>query len=237
MLKACLNGPRLPAEHPALPVTPAQLAADVVAAIGAGAAMVHVHQKDASGRDTFRSDVVAATLDAIRAASPGTPVGITTGAWAAPAVEDRLSAIRSWTVLPDFASVNWHEDGAEQIADALLQRGVAVEAGVWTEDALRAWLASPLRERCVRVLLELPDEPDAARCRDLADRMLALLGDAANAVPVLLHGEDRSAWPVLEHARRLGLDTRIGLEDTLTLPDGTPAPDNASLVRAALART
>ncbi|MBC2932703.1 3-keto-5-aminohexanoate cleavage protein [Nocardioides sp. zg-1228] len=237
MLKACLNGPRMPTEHPALPVTPAQLADDVVAVTGAGAEMVHVHQKDASGRDTFRADAVAQTLEAIRAASPGTPVGITTGAWAAPGVEDRLAAIGSWTVLPDFASVNWHEDGAEQVADALLGRGVGVEAGLWTEAALQAWLAWPSRDRCVRVLLELPDEPDAARCLHLADRMLAILDDAANAVPVLLHGEDRSAWPVLVHARRLGLATRIGLEDTLTLPDGARAPDNASLIRAALART
>jgi uncharacterized protein (DUF849 family) len=53
-------------------------------------------------------------------------------------------------------------------------------------------------------------------------------------VPVLLHGEDGSAWPVLRHAVRLGLDTRVGLEDTLVLPDGRPAPDNAALVRAAL---
>ncbi|MGN6634958.1 MAG: 3-keto-5-aminohexanoate cleavage protein [Oryzihumus sp.] len=35
---------------------------------------------------------------------------------------------------------------------------------------------------------------------------------------------------------RRGLDTRVGLEDTLRLPDGTPAPDNAALVAAARAR-
>ncbi len=35
------------------------------------------------------------------------------------------------------------------------------------------------------------------------------------------------------HAVRLGLDTRIGLEDTLTLPGGTRAPDNTALVAAA----
>jgi uncharacterized protein (DUF849 family) len=33
-----------------------------------------------------------------------------------------------------------------------------------------------------------------------------------------------------------GFDARIGLEDTLTLPDGLPAPDNAALVRAAVAQ-
>jgi uncharacterized protein (DUF849 family) len=50
---------------------------------------------------------------------------------------------------------------------------------------------------------------------------------------VLLHGEGTSCWPALRHAARRGLATRIGLEDVLELPDGTPAPDNAALVRAA----
>lgn len=36
------------------------------------------------------------------------------------------------------------------------------------------------------------------------------------------------------HAARRGLQTRIGLEDVLELPDGSPAPDNASLVLSAL---
>jgi len=56
---------------------------------------------------------------------------------------------------------------------------------------------------------------------------------AISDVPVLLHGEGTSAWPALLLAGRLGLSTRIGLEDVLVLPDGAPAEDNAALVRAA----
>jgi uncharacterized protein (DUF849 family) len=66
-----------------------------------------------------------------------------------------------------------------------------------------------------------------------AQRLLALLPDPGPEV--LLHGEGSSSWPVLRHAVRRGLATRIGLEDVLALPDGTPAPDNAALVRAARA--
>lgn len=51
---------------------------------------------------------------------------------------------------------------------------------------------------------------------------------------VLLHGLDDSCWPLLRHAGRRGLQTRIGLEDTLLLPDGSTAPGNAELVRAAV---
>lgn len=53
---------------------------------------------------------------------------------------------------------------------------------------------------------------------------------------MLLHGQDGGAWPVLRPAGALGLDTRVGLEDTLLLPDGRPAQDNAQLIRAAAAR-
>lgn len=53
------------------------------------------------------------------------------------------------------------------------------------------------------------------------------------APPILLHGEDAAAWPVLRLAAARRLHTRIGLEDVLRLPDGEPAAGNASLVRAA----
>lgn len=62
----------------------------------------------------------------------------------------------------------------------------------------------------------------------------ALDGEGAST-SVLLHGEGTSCWPVLIEAARRGFDARIGLEDVLVLPDGSPAPDNAALVRAARA--
>lgn len=130
--------------------------------------------------------------------------------------------------------MNWHEPGAEQVAATLLDRGVGVEAGLWHDDAVRAWLASPLRDRCCRVLLELPDELDDAGTKAEADHLLALLhagGDTA--VPVLLHGEGTSCWPALYQAVGRGLATRIGLEDVLALPVGSPAADNVALVVAA----
>jgi len=43
-------------------------------------------------------------------------------------------------------------------------------------------------------------------------------------------------WPVIDHAASRGYDTRVGLEDTLTRPDGTTAYDNADLIRAAASR-
>jgi uncharacterized protein (DUF849 family) len=52
---------------------------------------------------------------------------------------------------------------------------------------------------------------------------------------VLLHAEGPAVWPILREALALGLDTRIGLEDAQTMLDGSPAPDNAALLSAAVA--
>ena len=79
---------------------------------------------------------------------------------------------------------------------------------------------------------ELPEGPDPAAVVTQADRLLAAVGSSGR-IPILLHGEGGYAWPALRHAVELGLQARIGLEDVLTLPDGTPAPDNAALVTAA----
>lgn len=232
-LKACLNGARHPAEHPALPVTPAALAADAAAVLAVGADAVHLHVKDAEGIDTLNGDALAAVLVAVRGAAPSLPVGVTTGAWSMPDPAERVAAVRRWTALPDFASVNWHEPGAEQVATTLLERGVGVEAGLWHVDAVDAWLASPNRDRCARVLLELPDGLDQAAADAEADQLVQAIRAGGTQLPVLLHGEGSSCWPALHQARRWGLAARIGLEDVLELPDGSPAPDNAALVKAA----
>jgi uncharacterized protein (DUF849 family) len=227
LLQACLNGSRQRGEHAALPLTPAEIAPDAAVA---GVDAVHVHPKDDDGTDTLAAERVAAVVSAVRTAVPGLPVGVTTGAWALPDRDERVAAVRSWTVLPDFASVNWHEDGAEQVAAALLDCGVGVEAGLWQADAVDAWSVSSLRDRCLRVLVELPYGLNEAEVESLADDLLRRLGDRT---PVLMHGEGSSCWPGLRSAVRRGLSTRIGLEDVLELPDGTPASDNAALVRAA----
>jgi len=215
-------------------VTAAQVASDVARVVEAGAEAVHVHVKDDEGLDTFDADRLAEVLREVRAVS-SVPVGVTTGAWALPGVEDRVRAVAAWPELPDFASVNWHEEGAEEVAAALLARGVTVEAGLWHEAAASAWARSAVRDRCGRVLLELPDGLDEEETLARARAVRAPVGTLAPRQQLLLHGEGSSCWPALEIAARAGLATRIGLEDTLTLPDGTVAPDNAALVAHARA--
>ena len=233
MLQACLNGTRRAGEHPRLPLTAEQVAIDAVAVQAAGADAIHVHAKNLQGKDTLTAGPLDALLRAVRAAAPGLPVGVTTGAWAQPITDARVALIESWREVPDYASVNWHEAGAERVAASLLDRGIGVEAGLWSPQDVAAWLRWGRRGECLRVLLELPDA-DAVVTSRLTAYLLGELAAADNRRPILLHGEGRSTWPALHLARERGLDARIGLEDTLTLPDGAPAPDNASLVAAAV---
>jgi uncharacterized protein (DUF849 family) len=231
VLQACLNGARLPADHPRLPVTAQQLAEDAARVLAAGAEDLHVHPKDPQGRDTLAPDVVAATLMAVRAAVPGVPVGVTTGAWTA-GPEERAALVQRWQVLPDHASVNFHEAAAEQLAASLITMGVAVDAGLWTgTDGLEVFLRSALGPRCRMVLVEATEEKpgDAGRA---AQELLAMLPPLTR---VLMHGQEATAWPLYRLATELGISARMGLEDVLVMPDGSRAAGNWDLVRAAKA--
>lgn len=234
LVQACLNGARSAEQHPALTADATLAGADAARAVAMGAGEIHVHPKDAHGVDSLRAADVERWLRALRAACPEVPIGVTTGAWIEPDVERRVRAIREWTALPDVASVNWHEAGADQVAAQLVERGVRVEAGIWDATGLDAWQRSPVRSETWRVLVELPDEA-ADAVAPHAEGLIAHVRLAEPDVPILLHGEQRSAWPAFSLAVELGLDSRIGLEDTLVLPDGRTAPDNAALVRAAVA--
>lgn len=196
---------------------------------------MHLHVKDAGGADTLDGERLAEVLRLVRQVSPGMPVGVTTGAWASPDPAERVRNVLGWTVLPDFASVNWHETGAEEVARALVERGVGVEAGLWHGEAVSVWLASPLRKHCCRVLIELRDGLDESETASEAERMLSAVTAGAPRVSVVVHGEGSSCWPAVRFAAQLGTATRIGLEDTLYMPDGSPAPDNRALAEAALA--
>jgi uncharacterized protein (DUF849 family) len=230
-LKACLNGARTRQDHPRCPVTPVELAADAAAVVAAGAEALHVHPRDADGRESIAPADVAAALDAIRAVTD-VPVGVTTGAWLVPDLDTLHTAIRRWTVLPDFASVNIHETDAITTAELLLDRGVGVEAGVWSATAGTILVRSGLADRCLRILVEPMEQTEESALANVGEIEAALAG-VAPEVPTLLHGMDRVAWTLVPVAIQRDYDIRVGFEDCLTLPDGEPAPDNAAMVRAA----
>ncbi len=225
MLQACLNGTRTRADHPAVPLRAEELAREAAASVAAGADALHFHPRDGDGRETLLGDACDAAVLAVRVS--GGEISLTTGAWIEPDVDARLRAIASWRALPDVCSVNLSEEGAADVCRALAARGIGVEAGLASlEDVERLGEVLPL---CRRALVEVPDrDPEAAVAH--ARRIEAALPEG---FPRLLHGEEAATWAVVADARSRGVDFRIGLEDVLTLPDGSPAPGNGALVRAA----
>lgn len=230
ILEACLNGDRLRADHPDVPISADELAREARAVVAAGADAIHAHPREPGGRQTMGPRQCSAAIAAMRAAAPHTPVGVTTVASIEPDPSRRVALLRRWTEKPDFVSVNWSEDGAAALLAACVERGIGIEAGIWTEDDARRFADSGLTKFCLRALVE----PLADRGREAlaaAERMVKIL--APTELPLVVHGHDRTAWAVLRWAVAHGHGIRIGLEDALTLEGGLPVRGNAELVAAA----
>lgn len=232
LVQACLNGNRTREEHRRVPLTADELAADAREAVSAGAGALHVHARRDDGEETLAGPENDAAVRAIRASCPGVPVGLTTGAWIVPAARDRLAAIASWSERPDFASVNFYEEGAADVARLLIERDIGVEAGLATVADACTLADSGLAEHCLRILVEV-EENDPEGAVDLASAIADELQDLGVRQRQLHHGVGLATWAVVRAALERGNDIRIGLEDTLVLADGRPARDNAQLVAAA----
>jgi uncharacterized protein (DUF849 family) len=246
MIQACLNGNRSPDAHPQLPVTPEQRGRDAGACVAAGATSLHAHPRDDSGAETLEPAAIAAAVHAIRVAAPRTELSLSTGLWIAgddPAA--RLRAIAGWTERPDLCSVNFSEPGWEELIALLVERGIAVEAGLWQASDAEALAGSGLVESWgagsrgrgrhhlpVRRILIEPHEESGEAAVARAVEIGGVLDRAAIPTPRLYHGYGRATYAVIDAARAAGHDVRIGFEDVLTFRDGTQAPDNAALVAA-----
>ena len=221
---ACLNGGRTRAEHPAVPQSPAELAAGAIAVRRAGAFAVHVHPRDLDGTQTMKAMACDAAIEAIRAAVPGLPVGLSTSAAIDPDPFSRAAAVRGWRQRPDFVSVNVSELGWAGIVRAALHAGIGIEAGLGTPAEAEELARSPFAHQLVRALVETDGGVDEARA--IADLVPV-------EIPQLWHGYGEQTWEVISAAATAGIDVRVGLEDVLVLPDGRTAADNAELVAAA----
>ena len=229
LIKACLNGSREPGEHPALPLTPEELARDAEVVVAAGARALHIHPRQTDGKQSLTAQDLAAALSSIRARCHRIPIGVSTGIWIEPDASLRLRKVQGWTVLPDFASVNFSEPGVADLCHTLCTLGIGIEAGLSTVTDIEFLLKLGLVEHCLRILIEPPEKETEAALTNTA-AMIHALNEANIQLPRLLHGADATTWAMLDVALSYGYDTRIGLEDTLNLPDGSQAQGNAELV-------
>jgi uncharacterized protein (DUF849 family) len=237
LIQAALNGGTTRTGHRAVPITPAELAAEAEAAQLAGAGAFHLHPRDPAGAQTLEPEHVLAAVAAVRAAT-GLPVGVTTGIWTVDGdVRRRLDLVAGWTGdgRPDYASINLNEPGTDDLADLLTSIGIGIEAGVWTPGDARLLGASGFRDRILWVLMEPEDRVPAEAVATAAATAAELTRQGITARQVR-HGYDLATWDVLAAAVADGQDIRVGLEDTTVLPDGSTAEGNGQLVATAARR-
>ena len=229
LLQAALNGAR---EHPAVPRTPEELAAEAREAVEAGAGSLHLHPYDDHGNQTLAAEPCAAALRAVRAACPGVPISLSTSAAIEPDPKRRRELIAAWTELPDLVTANQGEEGILELCELLAVRRIGIEAGLLSLDDAHTFVASGISPRCVRAMVEPldPDPHDAVTHAGAIERALAEGGVQLEQVH---HGDGIASWAVNRRAVARGHGIRTGLEDTTVLPDGRVASGNGELVAAA----
>jgi 3-keto-5-aminohexanoate cleavage enzyme len=236
------------ADNPALPHTPAEIAADVIACAEAGAAVCHLHVREDDGTPSSRRELFAEAIERIRERSPVITMVSTGGAVWMPMV-DRMTGLEAG---PDLAgvetgSMNFGEDpfvtvpaDARRVIERAGELGIGLEAEMFDVGHVvagvrmleRGELPAPLRANLV---FGVPGGIDATP--EALDAM----------VRPLSAGTHWSITAVGRHQRRmLGLailrgagGLRVGFEDGVFLRRGVLASSNAELVddAAGLVRT
>lgn len=243
ILAVAPNGARkTKADHPRLPMTPSEIAETAAACAESGAAMIHLHVRDAVGRHSLDCGLYREAMAAVRAA-----------------VGDRLviqvtsEAVGLYSPAQQMAMVRELRPEAVSLA----VRELIPTAGEEEEAAgFLAWL----RAEGVLPQFILYSPEDLARFDDLIDRgvvsgerqsVLFVLGRysagqtsrPAELLPFLAARRRDHLWSLCAFGPQetacvvtaAGLEghARIGFENNLYLPDGTLAADNADLVAAA----
>ena len=237
------GGRRVKVDHPAIPLTAAELAETAAECLETGAAMIHVHVRDAAGGHLLDADAYRAAAGAIRAAiGERMVVQITTEALGIYQPEAQMEVVRE--VRPEAASLALRELASDEASEAGFSRFL---------DWMKAESIAP------QIILYTPEEAvrlDAMRRRGLIPfddiPVLYVLGrytagqtsQPADLLPFLAPDMPRFAhWSICAFGRYeaacvtagalLGGHVRVGFENNLSLPHGGLAPSNAALVEAA----
>ncbi|WP_164512245.1 3-keto-5-aminohexanoate cleavage protein [Oceaniglobus ichthyenteri] len=222
-------------DHPATPISPREIADAVVECASAGAAIAHLHARDADGKPTQDLEIYRDIHDRIKQRSD-IIVQLSTGTRGM-TVQQALEPV---TLAPEMASLALRDVGPQQGTD--VQRRVVdmakamIASGVCPEfDASDAEMIDRLNDVCASlgdlsapcVGLFLKDEVSAQAA---ARHILALVAK----LPAAAHwwaakgGANHALVQTL--ALGLGGHCRVGFEDSLLGVDGQPVKSNADLV-------
>ena len=165
MVQCAMNGSWRHHDHPDVPVTLEEIATDAAACQRAGAASVHLHpRRPRDGTETLAADAHDAVVAAVRRAAPGLEISCSTQEQIdLGGLPDRHAAVRAWRTPPDLVTLNLSEDGVTELGNTLLDRGVGIEAGLFTLADAETFLAMPWAAQVHRVMVEVIFEHEDAK--------------------------------------------------------------------------
>ncbi len=239
------GGRRTKADHPAIPLTAAELARTAAECADAGAAMIHVHIRRPDGRHLLDADVYKQAIAAIRAeVGERLVIQITTEALDIYAPAGQIAVLKA--VRPEAASLALRElvpdEAAEPaFADVLAwMKRESVLPQIILYDPLEAVrLAGMIR----RGVVPWPDIPvlyvlgrySVSQTSQPSDLLAFLAPEAPRFANWSVCGFGKREAACVTMAALLGGHIRVGFENNLHLPDGRLASGNAELVKTVAA--
>lgn len=236
------NGARLTrADHPALPVTVAEVVADARACAAAGAEGIHAHVRDAEGRHVLDAGLYRELLADLAAALPGFYAQITTEAVGRYGPAEQRALVRD--LRPAAVSIALREitDG-QDAAETRRFFHFCAEAGIGVQHILYdagdiAHLARLVadgtipRDGLMALIVLGRYTPGQRSVPGDLDSPAAALFAALPGIDWAACAFGPAETDCLIAAARKGGKARIGFENNRLMRDGRPAASNADRVR------
>jgi uncharacterized protein (DUF849 family) len=251
-----------PEQHPALPVTPKQIAQAALDARAAGAAIVHIHVRDPeTGRPSMRLDLYREVVERIRDSGSDLIINLTTGEGGrfAPSEDEPRVAGPGTTLVhplvrvehivalrPDICSLDFNTmnsgrqvvmntpGNVRKMAEAIVGAGVKPELEVFDTGDIH--LANDLITEGL-----LPGKPFFQIVTGVKYGCSATVETLAYMKSLLpadviwsAFGIGAREYPMLAAAFLLGGQVRVGMEDNIYIRRGQLTRDNAELVEQAV---
>jgi 3-keto-5-aminohexanoate cleavage enzyme len=218
--------------NPNLPVTAAQIAADVKRCRDAGACLFHVHARDADQIPTLDIDVYKANVRAIKESAPDVIIQLSTGARAGKDWEARAKPVR---LLPEMGSFTTGSNNLPGIvyensppfidflAEVYRDTGVKPEIEVF-ETGMIANALFLQKKGYITAPLHFDFVLGATGSMPGTIKNLQFLSESIPAGSTwCVAGIGKAEIPLSAAAIAMGGHVRVGLEDNLFLPDGSHA--------------
>jgi 3-keto-5-aminohexanoate cleavage enzyme len=243
MVMLAPNGARrTKADHPALPMTVAEIAAAAAGAAAAGAAAIHMHVRDTKGNHTLDAGLYREATAAVNAAAgEAFTIQITTEAVGRFSPAEQIACVRA--VRPAAVSIALREiipnasgeQAAAEFFSWMAAQSIAPQFILYSPVEVTAFFdlfdrrRIPFSRPFLLFVLGRYAVGQQSAPEDL-DPFVAALGGRDIPWAMCAFGKRESECAI--QAARLGGHVRIGFENNLLLPDGTVAPSNTALVAA-----